>query len=246
MSTARTAALASSARAAWWARDFPGGAEQVREARHWLGDLLPDCDPLADLLLLASELCANAVVHTRSGQPGGWFSVAVEWTPALARLVIGDQGSPSSTPTAAAMADETAWAAESGRGLSLVNELADGWGTTGHPGGRWVWADVWWQARGGAALQVPGAATALADITLIRRAFPGTAIWWGHRTQAWQAALPGASKVLSSATRGGLSQVLADAYPEALWSCGRPVAARAEAGVAGTAEAAPYIPAAPP
>jgi hypothetical protein len=175
--------------------------------------LLPDCDPLADLLLLAGELCANAVVHTRSGQADGWFSVAVEWTPVLARVVIGDQGSPS-MPTAAAKTGGPAWAQETGRGLWLVDELADGWGTAGCPAGRWVWADVRWQARGGTALQVPGAAAAaLADIALIRRAFPGTTIWWGHRTQAWQAALPGANTVLTSATRGGLSQILADVYP---------------------------------
>jgi hypothetical protein len=97
--------------------------------------------------------------------------------------------------------------------LWLVDELADDWGTACRPGVRWVWADVRWQARGGAALQVPGGAVAaIADIALIRRAFPGATIWWGHQTQAWWASLPGASRLLSSATRGGLSRVLAGVY----------------------------------
>ena len=81
-------------RVLWWSRDFPGGRDQVGEARHWIGNLLPECDGLDDFLLLASELCSNAVVHTRSGQAGGRFSVDVEWTPTLARVVVGDQGQP--------------------------------------------------------------------------------------------------------------------------------------------------------
>jgi hypothetical protein len=45
---------------AWWARDFAGEPERVGEARHWIADLLPACDPLEDVLLLARELAANA------------------------------------------------------------------------------------------------------------------------------------------------------------------------------------------
>ena len=52
-------------------RDFPGGTDQVRLARHWIEDLLPPCDPLADIALVASELCTNAIVHTRSGSMAG-------------------------------------------------------------------------------------------------------------------------------------------------------------------------------
>jgi serine/threonine-protein kinase RsbW len=191
----------------WWARDFPGDTEQVPEARHWLEDLLPECDPLADILLLASELCTNAIAHTRSGQGGGRFSVDVEWTPALARVVIGDQGSPSVPAIGAGTSDTTD---EFGRGLWLVDQLADGWGTGCHPAGRVVWVDLRWQARGGPPLE--SAVTAA-----MRRAFPRTTIWWGHQTQAWWAVLPeatGASGLISSPTAGGLGKVLADACPQ--------------------------------
>jgi anti-sigma regulatory factor (Ser/Thr protein kinase) len=229
MSEASTPTLASGAcrttrqpspSVAWWARDFPGSADSIPETRRWIADLVPDCDPLADLLLFASELCTNAVMHTLSGTAGGSFSVTMEWTPLLARLVIGDQGSPM-VPATSATANGTTWAEESGRGLWLVDELADDWGTVSNERARWVWADLRWQGRGGAALEIPGGVdAAIADITLIRRAFPGAAIWWGHQTQAWQAALPGASGLLSSATRGGLSQVLAATYPRRAESSG--------------------------
>ncbi|HUN35123.1 MAG TPA: ATP-binding protein [Trebonia sp.] len=137
----------------WWARDFPGDADQVRAVRHWIEDLLPDCDPQADLLILASELCTNAISHTRSGDDGGRFSVHVEWAPELARLVIGDQGSPSVPSIGAAPADQ---GEECGRGLWLVDQLADDWGTARHPAGRVVWADLWWRVRGGPPLAATG------------------------------------------------------------------------------------------
>ena len=195
---------------AWWGRDFPGAPGQVGEVRHWVGDLLPECDPLADVLLLTSELCTNAVVHTLSGKAGGRFSIDVGWTSDSARVVIGDQGSLESPA-----AGQTGWADESGRGLWLVDEVADDWGTACHPAGRVVWADVQWQARGGRPLDLPGGMAALAGIAAARRAFPGTATWWGHRTRTWWAALPGAasSGLISSPTWDGLGQVLADAYP---------------------------------
>jgi serine/threonine-protein kinase RsbW len=144
------------------ARDFPGQADQVRAARRWIADLLPECDPLADVLLLVSELCTNAVVHTRSGEAGGRFGLAVEWSRESVRVVVEDQGSPTA-PTIGertgdpARADE---ADESGRGLRLVDRLASDWGTASRPGRRWVWADVPWQAGGGAPAEAAGNADA--------------------------------------------------------------------------------------
>jgi anti-sigma regulatory factor (Ser/Thr protein kinase) len=198
----------------WWARDFRGDADQVSQVRRWIEDLLPDCEPLADLLLLASELCTNAIMHTWSGVAGGQFNVGLEWAPALARLVIGDQGSPTA-PVIAVGAGDPDWTAESGRGLWLVNELADDWGMASRGGHRWVWADVTWQAKGGPPLEAPGGMdAAIADIAAIRKALPGTTIWWGNRTKAWWAAVPGAidaSDLISLPTRDRMSHALADA-----------------------------------
>jgi anti-sigma regulatory factor (Ser/Thr protein kinase) len=151
----------------WWARDFPGSAAQVGEVRRWLSGLLPDCEPRDDLLLLASELAANAVVHTRSGERGGQFSVHIEWSPDLARVVVGDQGALATpnvsaapaAPAAPAGMGGPAWMSECGRGLLLVEELADDWGTASHPDGRCTWFDIQWGVRGG-AFPVPGPAPA--------------------------------------------------------------------------------------
>lgn len=202
----------------WWTRHFRGGADQVLEVRHWIEDLLPDCAARTDMLLLASELCANAIVHSRSGEAGGQFSVDIDWAPGLARVVIGDQGSAKPmvlTPRPGCAAPLT----ESGRGLLLVDSLADEWGTVSRPNRRWVWADVEWQARGGLPLAAPGGVdAAVASNAITRKAFPGTSIWWGHRTRAWWAAVPGATNahgLISAPTRDSLIQSLVRSYPRA-------------------------------
>lgn len=203
--------------ATWWTRRFRGGADQVPEVRHWLEDLLPDCAARADVLLLASELCANAIAHSRSGEAGGQFSVDVDWAPALARVVIGDQGSAQAPAMAARTSD--AQLGESGRGLLLVDDVADDWGTASCPNRRWVWADVQWQARGGRLLAAPGGLdAAIASNTMIRKAFPGTSMWWGHLTKSWWAAVPGSTNVhglLCAPARDTLLQALARTYPRA-------------------------------
>ena len=131
-------------------------------------------------------------------------------------MVIGDQGSPTAPAVAAKTAD-TAWTDEDGRGLWLVNELADDWGTVTHAGNRWVWIDIRWQARGGPLPAAPGGCeSACADVAAMREAFPGTTIWWGHQTRTWWAAFPGATEddqCVSAPTRGGLCQLLAAACP---------------------------------
>jgi hypothetical protein len=54
-------------------RCFPGRADQIRHARGFLAALLDRCPAADDAVLLASELAANAVAHSASGQPGGAF-----------------------------------------------------------------------------------------------------------------------------------------------------------------------------
>jgi serine/threonine-protein kinase RsbW len=203
---------------AWWTRQFRGGAEQVLEVRRWLEDLLPDCAARGDVLLLASELCTNAIVHSRSGEAGGQFSVDIDWAPALARVVIGDQGS-AKTPVIVARSVDAGQLGESGRGLLLVDDVADDWGTASRPNRRWVWADVAWQARGGPLPAVPGSLdAAIASNAMVRKVFPGTSIWWGHQTKAWWAAVPGptnAHGLICAPTRDSLIQSLVRTYPRA-------------------------------
>jgi anti-sigma regulatory factor (Ser/Thr protein kinase) len=120
-------------------RSYPGTPDQVREVRADLAPLVKDCPFADELILMASEISTNAVVHSNSGQPGGTFTVRAEIRPGdYAWLEVEDQGGP--------------WVkrdhdVEHGRGLDLVAALAgDGnWtveaGDT--PGTRvvWVWLD---------------------------------------------------------------------------------------------------------
>ena len=205
-------------RIAWWTRHFRGGADQVLQVRHWLEDLLPDCAARADVVLLASELCTNAIIHSRSGEAGGQFSVDVDWAPTLARVIIGDQGSAKTPVIPPRSGDAIQWG-ESGRGLLLVDDVADDWGTAGRPNRRWVWADVGWQARGGALLAAPGGMdAAITSNAMARKAFPGTSLWWGHLTKAWWAAVPGPTNthgLICAPSQDSLIQSLARTYPRA-------------------------------
>jgi serine/threonine-protein kinase RsbW len=201
----------------WWARDFRGDKNQVRPVRHWIEDLLPECEPLDDILLLASEVCTNAIVHTLSGKDG-LFSIDVEWSPSLVRVMIGDQGS-LKAPAVRSKKDDASWVDEYGRGLWLVSELADAWGTATHLGGRSVWFDIAWQKRGGPLLEAPSGHEAMStSMTVLRRAWPGTTVWWGHRTKAFWAALPRvteAEDLISAGTLDALIPVVAERYPAA-------------------------------
>ena len=199
-------------RVAW--RDFPGDTEQVGRARGWLEELLPQCEPLENLTLLVSELCTNAVLHTDSGRPGGQFSLAVEWTPEAVKALILDQG--SLTIPAIAAKDSDAWIDENGRGLFLVDQLADYWDTADLPDGRLVWLEMAWAAKGGPLLQAPGGDQAAIGVAgALRGQFPGATIWWGHQSRLWWAALPGAvgeTGLLNAPTLDALSTVLTGIY----------------------------------
>jgi hypothetical protein len=170
-------------------------------------------------------LCTNAIVHSRSGEAGGQFSVDIDWAPTLARVVIGDEGS-AKAPAMPARTGEAFQLGESGRGLLLVDDVADDWGTASRPNRRWVWADVEWQARGGLLLAAPGGMdAAIASNTMIRKVFPGTSIWWGHLTKAWWAAVPGptnAHGLICAPTRDSLIQSLVRTYPRAARGKGQP------------------------
>lgn len=64
-----------------WEQTFPGAIEQAGQVRAALRPELRDC-PIADeVVLLFSELSANAVAHSASGNPGGKFTVRLQHFP---------------------------------------------------------------------------------------------------------------------------------------------------------------------
>jgi Histidine kinase-like ATPase domain len=86
-----------------------------------------------------SELCANAIAHTASGN-GGLFTVEVDFPrPGVARVAVTDEGGPS-VPAAGAFD----LMAEGGRGLAMVAACTSRWGYADAPPGRTVWAEACW------------------------------------------------------------------------------------------------------
>jgi serine/threonine-protein kinase RsbW len=103
-------------------REFPSTPGSVSSARHSLDSLAGELgDPIhMTAVLLVSELVTNSVRH--SNAPNGVIEVLACVTPALLRVEVSDDGEGFDLPRAPHH-DE-----ESGRGLHLVQELADRWG----------------------------------------------------------------------------------------------------------------------
>ena len=116
-----------------------GRAENIGRAREFVMVSLGTGHPCAGVLqLIVSELVTNSIVHTRSGLDGGTVTVALAGDECRARVEVTDDGSPE-LPRVRAVD----FSAESGRGLQLVDALADAWGWDRHPGGGTItWAEV--------------------------------------------------------------------------------------------------------
>ncbi len=128
-----------------WIRTFRGTPASVPEARRFVAELLAGCPAREVLMTCVSELAANAVTHTASGD-GGVFIVEVACPrDGMARLSVTDEGGPS-VPAAGALGAPGALdlAAESGRGLALVAACTCRWGYADAYPGRTVWAEACW------------------------------------------------------------------------------------------------------
>jgi len=116
---------------------FGGRAEEASRVRREIADYLGTCPVTDDLVLIASELAANCILHTRSR--GGSFRVRCELSPGSARIEAEDMGGPWRPPKSGGRP----------HGLGIVEALTGpgGWGTepTGD-GGRIVWARLSWEA----------------------------------------------------------------------------------------------------
>ena len=116
-------------------RCFPGLTESAHAARDFTRAVLAGHPAVDHAELCVTELFANAVAYTRSGWlPGGTVTVTVRIVGGSAVVTVLDQGAPD----APLLADPDGLD-EHGRGLRLVNALADDWGTAPDPAGRAVW-----------------------------------------------------------------------------------------------------------
>ena len=122
---------------------YPGDIEHVGNVRADLRRLLHDC-PLADeVILCASELAANAALHSRSRRPGGSFTVRIRIVPGdHARIEVEDEGG----AWAPGAKDSTGH-----HGLDIVCALATAWGIDGDQMTRTIWASFDWRDSHGLA-----------------------------------------------------------------------------------------------
>ena len=120
-------------------RTFRGAPASVPEARGFVAELLAGCPAREVLMTCVSELCANAIAHTDSGN-GGVFIVEVDLPrPGVARIAVTDEGGPSLP--AVGRLDPMA---EGGRGLAIVAACTSRWGYADAYPGRTVWAEACW------------------------------------------------------------------------------------------------------
>lgn len=113
-------------------RRLPAVPESVRAARRFVADALADLPPesLQPIELMISELATNCVLHV-----GGEFDVMLERTQAEVRLEVIDAGGGDVKLRSPRRSDPH------GRGLQIVDALADEWGVgpARGRGGKRVW-----------------------------------------------------------------------------------------------------------
>lgn len=98
-------------------------------ARKLVRRLVGDHPRISDIELLVSELATNVVRHTDDGME---VSVCSDDRSVRVEVSDTDPGLPRARPPDAS----------SGRGLHLVEQLADRWGVVGDPPGKVVWFEV--------------------------------------------------------------------------------------------------------
>jgi serine/threonine-protein kinase RsbW len=117
-----------------WHQVFPAEGRELSRMRRWLASLLPDGPARDDVLSIATELASNAVLHSRSGRPGGQFTVRADIGCGV-RVEVCDEGGP--------WASDDHRGEEHGRGLLIVSQLAKEWGCEGDSETGWrVWFTV--------------------------------------------------------------------------------------------------------
>lgn len=148
-------------------RTYPGHPAQVGRVRHDLAAFLDGCPMMDELLLITSELCANAVTHSFSREPGGQFTVTVEVRPMdSVRVEVHDQGG---------VWDEREYDDDRPHGLDIVRLVAGegNWGIHGDASpGRVVWAQLGWPAEDRKSGSEDEQPSLQSQLSAVRAAFP--------------------------------------------------------------------------
>jgi serine/threonine-protein kinase RsbW len=133
----RSPAHAAHARATH-ARTYPGRPDQIRAVRADLRALLAGSPLADDAILAASELAANAALHSNSCHPGGSFTVRAEIHPGHhIRIEVDDNGGPWTEPEPHP---------DRPHGLDIIRALTTDWGVRDTTTGRTAWSQLRWPA----------------------------------------------------------------------------------------------------
>lgn len=127
-----------------WRVSFPGVPAIVAVARQLARATHESSPRLDDIELVTSELVTNAIRHTPSGRAGSLLTLRIRGRAGWTRIEVGDLGSASWAEPAGRA--QTAEYEECGRGLLIVNALADRAGHESVAGGQVSWAEIHWDA----------------------------------------------------------------------------------------------------
>jgi serine/threonine-protein kinase RsbW len=149
----------------------PGNSEQPVELTEHLREVLAPWPRADDAVAVASERAANACAHSRSGVPGGVFTVRAEVSEGHCLYVAVEDDGGSWDPAARTVLPQ--------HGLDLVQAIAGSanWGVSGGYTGRVVWARLHWPGAG--QLDTPSCppdellAPDLTALALMRKDWPG-------------------------------------------------------------------------
>jgi serine/threonine-protein kinase RsbW len=116
---------------------YPGAPESVGEVRHQAAEALKGIPCAESAVYALNEVATNAVMHSRSGQGGGEFTVAVDVFPgSRVAFTVTDQGGPWQD------SDPDFYL----HGLGIVHEMAAAVRIDGGEDGRTVRVSFSWEA----------------------------------------------------------------------------------------------------
>jgi anti-sigma regulatory factor (Ser/Thr protein kinase) len=119
---------------------IPAQPQHVAAARAFVARALGDRALADTAVLLTSELVTNSVQHSHSRRLGGTITVTLITTPGGIRTEVADEGG-ATTPAMC----PGAWPpelTEDGRGLRIVDMLADRWGSWCEASGTVTWFEL--------------------------------------------------------------------------------------------------------
>jgi anti-sigma regulatory factor (Ser/Thr protein kinase) len=116
---------------------FPGLPAIVPAARRFVRGILAGAPRADDMELITAELVSNAIRHSPAGEDGGEFTLTVRTAGGWARIEVSDTGTGEWHPPHDDELD-----AEYGRGLAIIDALADKFGHDVTASGQTVWAEV--------------------------------------------------------------------------------------------------------